>query len=357
MATVGRLLLLFLFLRQPGGIEGEDDRAAILSAVEKATVFLKKRHGELNLDGVLGFRVLEAQLRGVQDKWAANPAVRSLSLRAEKIGSELSSLITGAIDFLELQDSGYLKKFNQTLQAGFWKLSHSWDHTDITAVDHFSEKSDSFSEELSDSCMSFLLGTWQEDGKPCTVTESCRDLMTQPDTQGYALSHQVLYFMLAEMKGCSGDLFVHSRYYKNRLCGDVMRVNLAIERAGFRVPDRDLFMENIMFCGICGFSDFYKPRWLETILTWQRPEGCFGKPDMNSSPVTRVGGNERQFLRRVKRRDKGFADGCSSHNTAVAVGALGGFLYRLADPSPGGPEPREGLAPSGRQPERRGTAW
>lgn len=35
----------------------------------------------------------------------------------------------------------------------------------------------------------------------------------------------------------------------------------------------------VMFCGLGGFSDFYKRRWLEAILSWQKPqEGCFGKP-------------------------------------------------------------------------------
>ena len=34
-----------------------------------------------------------------------------------------------------------------------------------------------------------------------------------------------------------------------------------------------------MLCGIGGFSDFYKLRWLEAILSWQKPqEGCFGTP-------------------------------------------------------------------------------
>lgn len=35
----------------------------------------------------------------------------------------------------------------------------------------------------------------------------------------------------------------------------------------------------VMFCGISGFLDFYKPRWLRAILSWQKArEGCFGLP-------------------------------------------------------------------------------
>lgn len=45
----------------------------------------------------------------------------------------------------------------------------------------------------------------------------------------------------------------------------------------------------VMFCGMAGFSDFYKLRWLEAILSWQKPHlGCFGKP--GELPGRRVGG-------------------------------------------------------------------
>ena len=35
----------------------------------------------------------------------------------------------------------------------------------------------------------------------------------------------------------------------------------------------------VVFCGMSGFSDFYKLRWLQAILSWQKPrEGCYGEP-------------------------------------------------------------------------------
>ena len=44
--------------------------------------------------------------------------------------------------------------------------------------------------------------------------------------------------------------------------------------------------------------------------------------------------HQQGILRRVRRREKLFADGCSCHNTATAVAALGGFLYILAEYHP-----------------------
>ncbi|XP_057358764.1 UPF0764 protein C16orf89-like isoform X3 [Manis pentadactyla] len=57
-------------------------------------------------------------------------------------------------------------------------------------------------------------------------------------------------------------------------------LNRRAEAIGYAYPTRDIFMENIMFCGIGGFSDFYKLRWLAAILSWQKPQGgCFRKPE------------------------------------------------------------------------------
>lgn len=94
----------------------------------------------------------------------------------------------------------------------------------------------------------------------------------------------------------------------------------------------------VMFCGMAGFSDFYKLHWLEAILNWQNPQvGCFGKPDTKGEPPEVP--HRQGVLRRVRRREKLFEDGCSCHNTATAVAALGGFLYILAEYHPDNGEP------------------
>ncbi|XP_072464578.1 UPF0764 protein C16orf89 homolog [Notamacropus eugenii] len=341
MYLMGLLLLLLPLLFPPLSLQQDlsESKVAmgrmILPALEKATSFLEKRFRELNLDGVLGFWVLEVQLNGVLEKWGQEPALKPLSLRVEKIVKKLLPLITRATIYLKLSDSKYLEEFQEILQPEFWNLPHSWSHTDTSMIYSDFDNSDFFSEDLSDTCMTLLLGTKKEGLQPCTVTDLCRGFMTKPGCIGYALSHQLLYFLFAKMKGCSDGLFLQSKYYMDILCANMMALNLKTEEDGFPFLDRDLFMENIMFCGLSGYSDFYKPRWLQAILTWQHPkEGCFGKPYDNRKQLPRVGEDEQQSLRRVKRREKGFSDGCSSHNTAVAVAALGGFLYHSAEHSP-----------------------
>ncbi|KAM5331013.1 UPF0764 protein C16orf89 homolog isoform 2-T2 [Glossophaga mutica] len=289
MSSLG-LLLLLLLLAPPlwssslPPLDTPEGKATIagliLSALERATSFLKKRLPEINLDGAVGFRVLE--------------------------------------------------EFQPTIQPGFWKLPHVWTHTNASMVYPTLEPQE-FSEEQSDLCLVQLLGTSTDSSQPCRLSDFCRTLMTKPGCSGYCLSHQLLFFLSARMKGCTNGLFRQSQHYMNLFCANMMDLNQRAEAIGYAYPSRDVFMENIMLCGIGGFSDFYKLRWLEAILSWQKPqEGCFGMPDAEDEELSKVIQHQQHYLRRVKRREKQFADGCSSHNTAMAVGALGGFLYVLA---------------------------
>ncbi|XP_059886984.1 UPF0764 protein C16orf89 homolog [Delphinus delphis] len=217
----------------------------------------------------------------------------------------------------------------------FWKLPHIWTRTKASMVYSTFEQQDSFSEEHSDLCLVQLLGTGTNSSQPCRLSDFCKTLMTRPGCSGYCLSHQLLFFLSARMTECTKGLFRQSQHYMNLFCANMMDLNRRAEAIGYAYPTRDLFMENIMFCGISGFSKFYKLRWLEAILSWQKPQkGCFGKPAAEDEELPKAIQYQQHLLRRVKRQEKQFTDGCSSHNTAMAVAALGGFIYVLAELPP-----------------------
>ncbi|XP_010838737.1 PREDICTED: UPF0764 protein C16orf89 homolog isoform X1 [Bison bison bison] len=339
-----RLLLLLLaapplqpsWLPPPDTPEGKATiKGFILSALNRATSFLKKRLPEINLDGVVGFRMLEVQLRGIQEKWALDSQLQPLSLRVGKLVEKLAPLLHDSIFYLNLSDPEYLRQFQLTIEPGFWKLPHAWTRTESSMVYPTFEQEDSFSEELSDLCLVQLLGTGTNSSQPCRLSNFCRSLMTRPGCSGYCLSHQLLFFLSARMRGCTKGLFRQSQRYMNVFCANMMDLNRRADAIGYAYPTRDIFMENIVFCGMSGFSDFYKLRWLQAILSWQKPqEGCFGEPAAEDEELPKAIQYQQHFLRRVKRREKQFADGCSSHNTAMAVAALGGFLYILAEYPP-----------------------
>lgn len=167
-----------------------------------------------------------------------------------------------------------LSEFEPILGPDFWILPHSWNQTDSTlAYPEFGDP-DCFNEEISDSCFTYLLGTWyvlfpltllpllflpkngytftivlcpfshlclhsqmkkmsytllqernmflhlviglfifrglhcslvlfylhrKDNGKPCIVTNACRNIMTKFGCSDYSLSHQLFYFMFADM--------------------------------------------------------------------------------------------------------------------------------------------------------------
>ncbi|XP_008567343.1 PREDICTED: UPF0764 protein C16orf89 homolog [Galeopterus variegatus] len=343
MSTPGLLLLLLLLaplplqpssLPWPDTTEGKATIAGlILSALDRATFFLEERLSEINLDGVVGFQVLEVQLKSIREAWAQDPLLQPLSQRVGKLAKKLAALLGRSIFYLKLSDPKYLREFQPTVQPGFWKLPHVWAHTNASLVYPTVEPQDSFSEESSDACLVQLLGTGADSSQPCGLSDFCRTFMTKPGCSGYYLSHQLLFFLLARMKGCTKGPFRQSQHYINLFCANMMDLNRRAEAIVYAYPTRDIFMENIMLCGMGGFSDFYKLRWLEAILSWQMPQGCFGRPAAEDE-VSKATQHQQHFLRRVKRREKQFTDGCSSHNTATAVAALGGFLYILAEYPP-----------------------
>uniref|UniRef100_A0A8C0JBY2 Chromosome 16 open reading frame 89 n=1 Tax=Chelonoidis abingdonii TaxID=106734 RepID=A0A8C0JBY2_CHEAB len=340
------LLLIFLFKSDLSKSEA-DMRSIIISALEKATFFLANKYRDINLDAVFGFHVLQAHLKGALEKWASKHELLSQQARVERLVKKLSFLTEKATHSLGQSDPEYFKEFEPVLGPNFWMLPHLWNQTDSSLAYSMFDSSGCFTEEMSDKCFTYLLGTWKDNGKPCVVTKACRNIMTKFGCSGYPLSHQLFYFMFAAMR--LGGLLQRGSAFLNFFCawgskkvraspgdkglnqqpfaqypvttsifeslghrflvvmvGDIL---VRLLNCGFMSP-------SVMLCGMSGFSDFYKPSWLENILTWQKPEeGCFGKPSENSEHPCRVKEQE-QLLKRVKRREKVFA-GKASENIQV----------------------------------------
>ncbi|KAJ7305699.1 hypothetical protein JRQ81_010065 [Phrynocephalus forsythii] len=243
--------------------------------------------------------------------------------RVAHLEAKVSDLIEKARHAVERNNPHYYKAFAPVLAPDFWKMPRQWQSLN-TSVAFVPTSGACLELPESDVCLSAILGTLEDSVGSCLVTEKCRTLETQTHCSDYSLSHQLLYFLFAEMQGCLDPIFLNTGYYKNVFCQLMMQHNLQAERQSHLTSLGDLFTENIVFCGIAGFSEFYKPAWLDFILSWQKPgKGCFWMYEsLTPAPKQPV-----QNPRRVKRTEKILQDGCSSHNTAVAVAAIGGYLY------------------------------
>ncbi|XP_072123397.1 UPF0764 protein C16orf89 homolog [Mobula birostris] len=294
----------------------------IISTLEKAALFFEINYDRFNLDGVSGYSILQGKLYDVS--WPRH------------------GLAHCPVSFTECMSccgdrdpvSGSSTSFEPLLQINFWTFRPEWTRTDSTLVYPKWRVKECFEEEDSDTCMFQILGTGKDYRVPCLDTTMCKKLMTTLYCPDYSLPHQLLYFIFTEIKNCTNIVgsrhpglrhSVSTQHLKKIYCTNMMEINLQIENDGFPVYRRDLFLENIMLCGMIGYSDFYKTRWLEAILSWQYPNGCYVKMGRSMHPKER---KENAFTahQEVKREDVLLDDNCSCHKTAIAVGALGGYL-------------------------------
>ncbi|XP_034088773.1 UPF0764 protein C16orf89 homolog isoform X2 [Gymnodraco acuticeps] len=335
--------VLALFAAVCGGSQAEviDD---ILGSLSRGAAFLESQHEHINLDGVVGFLMLQAELKEAVRTWPhSDPVSWAQRTSTVVLVKRLDRSFEKAVTALQQNDPKYYREFEPLLSSSFYLIPQEWQSTDTSLVYSSILSTECYDEQLSDKCLTLLLGTWKMNGTPCIVTKPCRDTMTRFGCPHYSLSHQLLYFMIGKMRGCTNLLKGDTREsranmtegrYQNIYCSNMMKANQDIFRDGITEQTVDIFIENILICGLSGFSDFYKADWLQHILRLQDEEaGCFGR---DKSIMSQIIGDELleqlQPHRRVKRREKILPDGCSSHMTAVAVGALGGYLnYYLAE--------------------------
>ncbi|KAM4631597.1 UPF0764 protein C16orf89 homolog [Discoglossus pictus] len=222
--------------------------------------------------------------------------------------------------YLNIDNPDYFYAFKGFFQQDFWIPPSCWKQTNLNLVKL--EESDCLLLGVSNECLARLFGTWDTTKESCDVPEKCQNLMTKSGCTDYALSHQQFYLMIGRMNKCNHSLF-HQEFdhYSDIFCANMMKTNIKIENDGYPLTWQDLFMENIMFCGLSNFSDFYKKFWLEKIISWQHSSGCFGDTALELSIMPK--GSHK----RPKRSEKRMSSQCLSHRTNVAVGALGGYLF------------------------------
>uniref|UniRef100_A0A3Q2CF47 Chromosome 16 open reading frame 89 n=1 Tax=Cyprinodon variegatus TaxID=28743 RepID=A0A3Q2CF47_CYPVA len=215
------------------------------------------------------FRV-QAELKEAVRTWPhTDPLSWAQRTTAVTLLNRLDQSLEKAVAALKLNDPKYYREFEPLLTWTFWTIPQEWRTTDPSLVYPSTLTSECYDEQLSDKCLTLLLGTWKMNGTPCIVTKPCRDTMTRFGCPCYSLSHQ---------------LNVKTSFL--------------------------FFLFAVLICGLAGFSDFHKTDWLQHILRLQDDEvGCFGR---DSEYLV----FSQELLR----------NGCSSHMTAVAVGALGGYL-------------------------------
>ncbi|XP_052375993.1 UPF0764 protein C16orf89 homolog [Oncorhynchus keta] len=152
----------------------------ILASLAKSASFLEQEHRNINLDGVVGYIILQAELKEAVRTWPhTDPLSWSQRTATVTLVRRLDQSLAKAVTELEKTDPKYYREFEPLLSWTFWSVPHEWGSTDPSLAYSSGRTMECYDETQSDKCMTLLLGTWKNNGTPCIVTKSCRDTMTR----------------------------------------------------------------------------------------------------------------------------------------------------------------------------------
>ncbi|XP_059146285.1 UPF0764 protein C16orf89 homolog [Physella acuta] len=342
------------------GIRSEPELPVLLSkvlkALDRSVDFFGKDYASINVDGLFGIRICQGAVMGtIKDCTASQKCPEQLVNHLTSISDKLSFYGDSALSYIEEQDSNYFERFQGTINAPYqvdYQLESVGESPPPAGHDS------SYIETDGDVCFSSIMGTYKVDDRlapKCTVSMDCYTMMTRNGLKGYAVTHELLYYIFVQQAGCTSafnELLAKTngttvREFQKKLCGSIYSEALEEVVNGY-VPElkQDLFLEQSVLCGVLGFKEFFKPDWIRMTVGWQNYRGCWGLPGQMmqvESDLTELQNDERKLLElltheadyidhstsRKLMRERIMHGDCLSHKTGLAIGTLGTYLRFL----------------------------
>jgi len=319
----------------------------LIFSMEKAVSFYSENIEKVNLDSVFGLRVGQGGINKaiIESKMHIKDDIFQ---RLVKLHAKILEIADRGFNKLRSSDSSYFHKFEHLID-GKWFSIMPYHNVDLSMV-HKQPLSndDSFDEASSDQCMTNLIGS-QQSGiqKQCQITDKCWELMTKKGAEKYYLTHQGLFLILAENRGCRAQVLDKAgsdNGWENQL--KFIGANIyhqMVETYTQRKTDddeigKDLFVEQIVVCQMLGVLQCFDSKFLDIILRMQDASGCWkqaSKDEGNDAKevinMNVANKEEQQMVVRLQGRklqeEVVLQGGCSAHFTGVATGCLGLFIY------------------------------
>ncbi|XP_037775262.1 UPF0764 protein C16orf89 homolog [Penaeus monodon] len=309
----------------------------VIAALDSSISYYENNFKQMNFDGIFGAKVVEGQLNLIVAEY--NKGFLSATMdsfmrnKVASIATRAGRVVKLAIPYLYKKNRKYMGKMERLFQLS-WDVGHSHRNVDMSLK--WSDRTftlaleEELTEVQSDHCIAELLEPIE--GVMCRMTDVCQQMMTKAGRERYALVHQILYTVVAEMSGCGSRLerwlVRHDRsgsieQLQGEMCSNLYSEALTLTSVAFSdnvLNNRDLLMEMEFVCGMLGYVEFLWRDWLADILDWQSKSGCFS----STKPHVAIG---RKLLREEK-----LPDGCLQHLTTVAVSALAVHLHYLLYP-------------------------
>ncbi|RUS79129.1 hypothetical protein EGW08_013107, partial [Elysia chlorotica] len=309
-----------------------------LDGLDKSMSFFQTELKNINLDAVIGTRIVQASLKVLLERLlrldlldsVPAPVIAHIKTLRDVAG-EVSDLAT---PYIAVNEPDYYNRIGAILKEDLFAIDYaSRDLMKGAPIWEYRRK-EAMEEYNSDLCLSEVFRTCSVG--QCHISNKCWQRMTKYGYNRYSLSHQIFYLEIAEKSGCGREIqrqiFLHQQpslpVLYNTYCANMLAEANLIADNNFPAKQQDLFMEQGALCGMLGFREFFNSDWLIKILSWQDPQdGCYrwdGWPqeiDEVSDLVV-----NKQYRRRHKREERRDSNGCLCHRTAVAASALSQYV-------------------------------
>ncbi|KAK7113066.1 UPF0764 protein C16orf89 homolog [Littorina saxatilis] len=308
-----------------------------VDAVHGALDFFQRNHQTVNLDAVIGTRMVEGSLKvliaNLEQKHQTTllPAdimtdIRGLYQLSKQVSDDAEPNVSRT-------QPKYYQRIGPTIQEGLWELNYSSRRLSPSVASWSYKAEEAMAEKESDDCLTELFGTGKTDEK-CVISDKCWERMTSFGYSQYSLSHEIFYLQIGEEAGCLAQMVwkilmneqpgLH--VLQDTFCANMLREAVTIAEADFPATHQDLFMEQAALCGFYGYKEFFYYNWLDMILSWQdTAHGCF---KWAGWPRQRISGNVHHVTKREERR---LDNGCLCHRTTVAAAALAQYIRYLIE--------------------------
>lgn len=345
----------------PGTLHREDILHGLnrtLHATNKLLIFFEQNVDKVNLDAIYGLRVAEGAMKRSLDEhatsfWKAMPETNHIRQQLVEYTKRAGSICNRAQKSIKNQGKFYYNRFKDVVDKT-WTFFSDFENRKlpftVLNVNPKGTLKHKWDEEISDECMSEVLGTNSNHTK-CLFSQKCIEALTDKQQTKYGPTHQILFLTLALIKKCDkkySEILVDHIGFDvqgtiENCCVRVMNEMLAMEEDGVSEDQQDLYMEQGFVCAMHGYEEFLSLKRLVNILSWQEISGCFGNRssepdyyDLSEVKMDGFGGDGSSMDKRRRRRNPEsygsmrrllvelmLENGCSSHESGVGAGLLG----------------------------------
>ncbi|GAB6021527.1 hypothetical protein CHUAL_004131 [Chamberlinius hualienensis] len=324
--TIGQINLIPVLMREPlmtfnvKNIHGSAGEA--VNSLEKTLSYLSKDIENIDnkaiFDILIVISMVEGQLRSVELDDIRDDYIKT---NFNKLQNLTASILQRGLPAFKNFTPDYSEMMGDLINVDLWTDKVEWKQILEINFNQSLFVNDLAIGGHTDKCLSEI--------SKCNVTDICWKYMTERYQSGYMTTHQLIYVMAAKKK-CSEqseDMIIkyNQTSFDNiigEMCANIDIEAKNIQEKNFPEENRDLYCEQVMFCGMNGYGSVYTNTSLSAITSWQSSNGCF------KYSVTQLAAHATHISerKRVKRNEYMKTDGCFPHFTVVCAGALAGYV-------------------------------